>query len=60
MQFTGTVDKSVVADAYDIDAFESSAALVSKLHNLGRTSSAMSTPGRGRTGGPTRSSTRPR
>lgn len=36
MQFTGRIDKSVVADAYDIDAFESSGALVAKLHDLGR------------------------
>jgi len=36
MQFSGRIDTAVVADAYDIDAFETSAALVTKLHNLGR------------------------
>jgi len=36
MQFSGRIDKSVAADAYDIDAFDSSAALVTKLHGLGR------------------------
>ena len=36
MQFSGRIDKSVKADAYDIDAFDSSAALVAKLHDLGR------------------------
>ncbi len=36
MQFSGAIDRSVVADAYDIDAFESSASLVSKLHARGR------------------------
>lgn len=36
MQFSGRIDKSVVADAYDIDAFESSPTLVAKLHDLGR------------------------
>jgi hypothetical protein len=36
MQFSGRIDTSVVADAYDIDAFETSGALVSKLHSLGR------------------------
>lgn len=36
MQFSGRIDRSVVADAYDIDAFESSANLVAKLHGQGR------------------------
>jgi hypothetical protein len=36
MQFSGKIDRSVPADAYDIDAFESSAALVAKLHAQGR------------------------
>ena len=36
MQFSGRIDKSVKADAYDIDAFESSSSLVAKLHDLGR------------------------
>ena len=36
MQFSGRIDKSVKADAYDIDAFETSPALVAKLHDLGR------------------------
>jgi len=36
MQFSGRIDKSVKADAYDIDAVESSAALVAKLHDFGR------------------------
>jgi len=36
MQFSGRIDTAVVAGAYDIDAFETSAALVTKLHNLGR------------------------
>ena len=36
MQFSGRIDKSVKADAYDIDAFDSSAALVAKLHTVGR------------------------
>ena len=36
MQFSGRIDKTVKADAYDIDAFDSSAALVAKLHTLGR------------------------
>jgi hypothetical protein len=36
MQFTGKIDKSVAAAAYDIDAFETSSALVAKLHALGR------------------------
>jgi hypothetical protein len=36
MQFSGRIDKSVKADAYDIDAFESSATVVAKLHGLGR------------------------
>ena len=36
MQFSGRIDKSVKADAYDIDAFETSAPLVAKLHDLGR------------------------
>ena len=36
MQFTGRIDKSVLAETYDIDAFESSATLVAKLHRQGR------------------------
>ncbi len=36
MQFSGRIDTTVVADAYDIDAVETSATLVTTLHNLGR------------------------
>jgi hypothetical protein len=36
MQFSGRIDKAVDADIYDIDAFESTAALVAKLHAKGR------------------------
>jgi len=36
MQFSGRIDKSVKADGYDIDAFETPATLVAKMHDLGR------------------------
>lgn len=35
-QLSGTVDTSVAAQVYDIDMFESSAALVRRLHDMGR------------------------
>lgn len=35
-QLSGTVDTSVAASVYDLDAFETSASTVSQLHNLGR------------------------
>jgi hypothetical protein len=36
IQFSGTIDKSVAAQAFDIDAFDSPAKLVTRLHGLGR------------------------
>lgn len=35
-QLSGTIDTSVAASVYDLDAFETSAATVSQLHGLGR------------------------
>ena len=36
MQFSGRIDLSVAADAYDLDMFETSARTVGKLHSRGR------------------------
>jgi len=36
VQFTGRIETSIRADVYDIDAFESSASVVARLHKLGR------------------------
>lgn len=36
IQFSGRIDRTVAADAFDLDAFDTSAQLVSRLHEKGR------------------------